>query len=162
MINILFSGIFSFYSKASCHWKVLPNKTCTTKSPITDYAPTIKTTTTTSPISPTSPITTKSPITDYAPTTKTTTTISPTTESTTEFKTDIKTVTTTLWPTTESSKHYANILRKDFVSHAQYWNHSDAFVVRSFALFATTRSESGRFQVLLICSKSKKMRKCSD
>ena len=94
--------MFSFYSKESCHWKVLPNKTCTTKSP-TDYAPTIKSTTTTSPISSTAHSTTK----------KQTTTILPTSESTTEFNTDLTTI-----ATTESSMHHANILRKDFASHA--------------------------------------------
>ena len=124
--NHSFSGLFSFYSKASCQWKVLPNKTCTTKSPITDYAPTIKTTTTTS-----TSTTKKSPITDYAPTKKSTTTISPTSESTTKFQTDIKTITTTLWPATESSKYHPNILRKDFASHAPHWYHSDMFVVRT-------------------------------
>ena len=94
--------MFSFYSKESCHWKVLPNKTCTTKSP-TDYAPTIKSTTTTSPISSTSPLTTKKQI----------ATISPRSESTTEFNTDLTTV-----ATTESSMHHTNILRKDSASHA--------------------------------------------
>ena len=83
MIHFLFSEMFSFYSKESCHWKVLPDETCTTKSPITDYV------------------------------VLQTTTILPTSESTTEFNTDRTTV-----ATTESSMHHANILRKDFTSHA--------------------------------------------
>ena len=75
----------------------MPDETCTTKSPITDYAPTIKSTTTTAP----------------STTKRQTTTILPTSESTTEFNTDMTTV-----ATTESSMHHANILRKDFTSHA--------------------------------------------
>ena len=102
--------MFSFYSKESCHWKVLPNKTCTTKSPFTDYAPTIKSTTTTSPINSTSPSTTK----------KQTTTILQTSESTTEFNTDLTTI-----ATTESSMHHVNILRKDFASHAPQGHNSE-------------------------------------
>lgn len=118
MIHFLFSEMFSFYSKESCHWKVLPNETCTTKSPIIDYAPTIKSTTTTSPISSLSPSTTK----------RQTTTILPTSESTTEFNTDMTTV-----ATTESSIHHANILRKDFASHApQGYNSENSWQSISF------------------------------